>query len=496
MKATSGPKEEAMNLIHSLIGRRQFLVAFISSTLTLAFGRAARAFDLIFKTNMARASEKPAAGERKSIRGIVVYYSATGNTAQVAEALWRGMRSVIPCDLAPIGPASRKKVKPADMAKYDVIAIGAPNWYKRVPGNVLVFTHDMPRMDGKHCIIFGTHGGQPYAQFWIMSKNILKKGMVIIGWSDWYGSDFLTPHSSVPDGEWGHPDSIDLAEAEAFGRKMAENSIRIYAGERDLLPDSLPTPELGANSLWAPNEEGVKGKITFPSALTNAIPNFDFTKCVYPRCNRCIENCPVSAIDFSVIAPLNSVTYKTLKTKTDSPIVLKEACQQCGGLCEKVCTYGAISYIGATGEIFFQKIDMTKCTYPKCTACMDWCPQNAIDVTKNPPVVYNWCDKESLCFGVCPENAIGLVPGTMFELAGQRMGLGSRGSGEMGERQGQRAGGPGEGMVRPEERDYVPRFRNLVQEGGVKKGQVGYSTVYPRIPMYEKLWAYHMDDEG
>ena len=142
-----------MNLIRSLIRRREFLFAFISSTLMLMFGRVARAFDLLFQTGMAKASEKPATGEKKPLKGIVVYYSASGNTAQVAHSIWLGMKSVIACDVAPI-----KKLNPADMAKYDVIALGAPNWYMRVPANVLIFTHDMPRMDGKHCVLFGTHG--------------------------------------------------------------------------------------------------------------------------------------------------------------------------------------------------------------------------------------------------------------------------------------------------------------------------------------------------
>ena len=91
-----------MSLIRLLLGRRQFLVAFISSALMLAFGRFARAFDLLFQTGAAKASEKPATGGKKSLKGIVVYYSATGNTAQVANALYKGMKSVIPCDVAPI----------------------------------------------------------------------------------------------------------------------------------------------------------------------------------------------------------------------------------------------------------------------------------------------------------------------------------------------------------------------------------------------------------
>ena len=37
-----------MNLIRSLLVRRNFPTAFVSPTLMLAFGRVAKAFDLIF----------------------------------------------------------------------------------------------------------------------------------------------------------------------------------------------------------------------------------------------------------------------------------------------------------------------------------------------------------------------------------------------------------------------------------------------------------------
>lgn len=48
-------KERLMNLIRSLLGRRQFLIAFVGSTLSLAFGGVAKAFDLIFQTGRAEA---------------------------------------------------------------------------------------------------------------------------------------------------------------------------------------------------------------------------------------------------------------------------------------------------------------------------------------------------------------------------------------------------------------------------------------------------------
>jgi ferredoxin/flavodoxin len=492
-----------MDLIRSLIGRKQFLAAIMGSALALAFGRAAKAFNFLFQTRTAKASGKPAAGEKKSLRGIVVYYSASGNTAQAANSIWRGMRSVMPCDVAPIN-----KIKPADMAKYDVVAVGAPNWYMRVPVNFLIFTNDMPRMDGKHCILFGTHGSGGPGMFWIMSRNILKKGMTIIGWSDWYGSDFMTPHSEVPDGEWGHPDSVDLAEAEAFGRRMALNSIRIYAGESNLLPDEIPTPEMGGSNLFSANGSD---KLSFAGHVDDGKPKFDLTKCVYPRCTRCMDNCPVNAIDFTAAAPTGILNRNTM---TASPLVLKEACVQCA-LCEKFCLYDAIAYIVDGGDRLFHKIDMTKCTYPKCTACIDHCPQVALDFTKNPPLIHNYCENESLCYGVCPENAIeptststhlgpnveggrgdagpggrGGMPGGRGSRGGMGRGEGSMpggpgGRGEMGPGQGPMPGGMG---------GYSPRFRSLRRkEDEGTAVQVQFMTKYPRVPVNKDLWPYHMD---
>ena len=465
----------------------------------LAFGRAARAFDLLFQTGPAKASEKPAAGEKKALKGIVVYYSASGNTAQVADAIYKGMKSVIACDVAPIN-----KIKPADMAKYDVMAIGAPNWYMRVPVNVLIFTHDMPRMDGKHCILFGTHGSGGPGMFWIMSRNILKRGMKIIGWSDWYGSDFMTPHSSYPDGEWGHPDSIDLAEAKAFGRRMAEYSIRIYAGESDLLPDEIPAPDMGGKSLFSANAGG--GKLSFAGHVDNGSPKFDLTKCVYPRCTRCMENCPVNAIDFSVIANAGSILNRV---SPPSPLVLKEACQHCG-LCEKFCLYDAIAYVAdnGNGERIFHKIDMTKCTYPKCTACLDTCPQSCLDFSKNPPVIHNWCENESLCYGVCPEDAIEPTATSTHLGGGGEMGRGQGpmaegpgGRGEMGRGQAPTAGGPGgpEGSAQMAGGmgGYSARFRSLVRKEDEETAvQVQFRTKdphIPRVPVNKALWPYHIE---
>jgi ferredoxin/flavodoxin len=519
-----------MSFIRLAFGRRKFLVGSASSALGLTFGRIAGLFGFMAPASAAKALDKTQPIVNKKLKGVVVYYTGTGNTGQYADAIYRGMKSVISCDVANI-----KKIDPKRMGKYDVMAIGSPNWYERVPANVVNFIYDMPRMDGKHAILFGSHGGGGPCIFWMMGRSILKKGMTIIGWSDWYGSDHLTPHVNVPDSEWGHPDSVDLAEAEAFGKRIAEHHVRIHAGETELIPE-LPKPELGGDSLFSPAGTGTK--IGFAGGASGGSPRFDLAKCAYPRCTRCEVNCPANAIDLSVLANAGSAANKELH-----PVVLKEACMQCGGLCERVCTYDAIQYIGTSGVRLFQKIHMEKCTYPKCTACMDNCPQDAIDITKNPPVVLARCENESLCFGVCPHNAIETTPTSMHIGEGSAAFLsrtsnaGSRSGAGTGQGQPQMAGGPGGGggMAGGPGGGAMPggpgggggmpggpgggggtpggggmpggpggggggmgggkaRYRSLLKNNTVNKGILSNLKTYPRVPINPKFWPHHIDE--
>ena len=89
-----------MGFFRSLLGRRQFLITFTGSTLVLVFNGMAKALYLLFQPGITRTSDNLKASNKKSLKGIVVYYSATGNTAKVANAIYKGMKSVIACDVA------------------------------------------------------------------------------------------------------------------------------------------------------------------------------------------------------------------------------------------------------------------------------------------------------------------------------------------------------------------------------------------------------------
>jgi NAD-dependent dihydropyrimidine dehydrogenase PreA subunit/flavodoxin len=441
-----------MGLISSILGRRQFLTAFAGSVAALTLGKVMKVLGFLDMT--ATASGKQASAGKKFMKGIVVYYSATGSTAKVAKAIHRGMKLLMDCDISTID-----KINPEKMSEYDVIAVGGPIWFYRETANLKLFIYNMPDMTGKLCIPFCSHGSEPSGYFFSISRTILQKGLTIIGWNDWYGSVFHVLHMPKPYLTDGHPDRIDLEEAEAFGRSMAERAQKIYAGETGLIPEIPGGP--GADPLWnrytladfmstaaegegenapatAAQAEGGRGQSPVGSAPAaqpaaigafdpdnaqrggtasgtmpgrgngqgntgggpggvqggKTIPVIDTSICVFPRCRACAETCPVDAIDFSVSTPAG--------WSNRSSLIIKEACISCG-LCQKMCSYDALAYGGGGTR---HVIDMKKCIYPKCTLCLDHCPMNTIYLSNGRPVYHQNCEGCDVCWCICPTGAV------------------------------------------------------------------------------------------
>jgi Fe-S-cluster-containing hydrogenase component 2/flavodoxin len=317
------------------------------------------------------------------LKAVLVYYSATGNTRKVAKAIFRGMKEVITySDIASI-----KNIDPLDMAHYDLIAIGAPIWYFREPTNVRLFIEGMPQLDGKLCFPFCVHGAAPIGFMFSIAPALVKKGLTIIGWNDWYGSVDQVLHMPKPYFTDGHPDVVDLKEGEHFGREMAERAGRITSGDRSLIPELPKGP--GADPLWKPNPMRPP---SLPSDNAEAGPQrlINTERCLYPECTICADNCIMKSIDLFATPP-----------------VIWKSCISCN-LCNRMCPVGAIEL----NEKFFSNVhtnkivNMEKCRYPECTLCIDHCPMNSIDFSVDPPV-FKWnCEGDDLCWVICPEGAI------------------------------------------------------------------------------------------
>jgi ferredoxin len=252
------------------------------------------------------------------VKTLIVYYSQTGNTGKIARAIQAGVAAQAgSCDIARV-----KDVEPDLLGAYDLIGLGTPLWNGGETPNVTRWLNRVPDQGGRHAFSFNTHGVMPELYFPHMVRRLNALGFTVIGTRDWYG-DCLIQTFPRPYFTTGHPDDIDLAEAEAFGREMVQQHQRISAGETDRIPP-VPEPVLAPQLL---------ALLQFFRSGHNAHGRFvyDREKCNYPKCTLCIDQCLNAYIDFSV-------EPRRYGSEGD-------ACDNIYGCthCENVCPTGAIS---------------------------------------------------------------------------------------------------------------------------------------------------------
>lgn len=268
------------------------------------------------------------------MKGIVIYHSITGNTKKIAQAIYAGMRQTgEACSIAKI-----KDITLQDLSSYDLIGLGSPVMYFRELHNVTNFIESMRNVEGKHSFAFCTHGTIPGGYFARTVPAMTQRGLTVIGWNDWFGNVYF-PCIPKPYFTDGHPDDIDLEEAEEFGRAMMERSRRIHKGETQLIPtlprgkeyDEMYNPLMAQRQSEnkVPDLKQLEENKERQKKFTNTL-SLEFKvnkqKCHYPKCTMCVDNCPMNAIDFSI-----------------SPPMFNKDCDRCF-LCEMACPWGAIEY--------------------------------------------------------------------------------------------------------------------------------------------------------
>jgi flavodoxin/NAD-dependent dihydropyrimidine dehydrogenase PreA subunit len=321
------------------------------------------------------------------VKSIVIYFSQTGNTEKVGKAIASGIEQVTgQCDVSEI-----RKVSPRALKDYDLIGIGSPV-FGQCPDNVLEFGRQMKFVGGKHAFTFCTHGTSP-KRFYPFLYPVLKgRGLIVLGNADWYGDCFLL-HMPQPYPTVGHPDAVDLAEAEEFGREIALRSMRVSAGETDLvpLPPEAPPP------MYAPAGGGPAPSV--PPSGAGPMPGRP------PAGGPPAGGPPLGA------PPLGAPPSGAGPMPGGPPLGGPPAGgPPAGGPPAGGPPPGAGPGPGGIDSFAnMLAFDREKCLYPKCTLCMDNCPTYGIDLSVDPPLIAQPCVDCEFCARLCPTGAIDML---------------------------------------------------------------------------------------
>jgi len=130
------------------------------------------------------------------------------------------------------------------------------------------------------------------AQSQDMKAELEKRGFLVIGAFDTY-SDSSIQFYPKPMHTAGHPDEVELKEAENFGRGICSISERTKQGEDDIIPEI----KLTTDTWWASASQNLTLDI-----MRKISPEFKINREKCTQCMICQENCPADAIDIDSVS--------------------------------------------------------------------------------------------------------------------------------------------------------------------------------------------------
>jgi len=168
---------------------------------------------------------------------LVAYYSQTGNTRKVAEAIFAGIRH------------TQKKLLAIEQVEncdaYDLIFCGFPVQHHSVPAKMTHFLQSIPQ--GKKLALFATHGslrGGEKAIAAFYAAFSLTSGRTILGTFGCRGQvkfQLLDEWMEKPqERAWaleaqsasGHPDAADLEDAGSFAVLMLHSAEQFHGSDK------------------------------------------------------------------------------------------------------------------------------------------------------------------------------------------------------------------------------------------------------------------------
>jgi flavodoxin/ferredoxin len=208
---------------------------------------------------------------------LIVYFSQTGTTAQVADSISAGLRAAgYEVDLF-----NMNGERPPDIGGYDLFGVGSPIYFYRAPFNVQEYLDRLPKLNGLPGFVFVMYGTNHFDGPNPIRQALARSGARDVGFFSAHGPDLFVGY--LKEGyvfSDGHPTGGELAQAEAFGAEVAAR----VAG-KEYVP---PAKERSAPFIYR-LERFLTGR-WFARNVYSRLFRIDKGKCT--ACGACINLCP------------------------------------------------------------------------------------------------------------------------------------------------------------------------------------------------------------
>lgn len=202
----------------------------------------------------------------------VLYFSPTGNTLRVLQALV-GALPQQPVEWHPCNTPAEREAVPA-FAPDDILVWGSPVYAGKLPNKLVPWWRTHLRGCGNPAVLLCTFGNRGFDNALAEMQSVALEG----GCCPVAAAAVVSSHAFDGSIGEGRPSAEELAELRRWGAQ-----IRFDRTEGLQLPGSASAP------YYQPLREDLQ-----PAVFLKAVPRFDTDRCI--RCGECAVRCPMGSI--------------------------------------------------------------------------------------------------------------------------------------------------------------------------------------------------------
>jgi flavodoxin/ferredoxin len=213
----------------------------------------------------------------------MIYFSQTGNTRKVAEAMADTFRD--------LGHSARTislaKATPEDAITGDLLGVGSPCFTGQAPTPIKDFLRALPPLDHRRAFVFATSGGAPGKVLYDLTRPLRCKGMDVIGGTLIRGECYYPAPCFI--GRYpGRPNDEDLAQAQRFAIAVAEH---VSDGNSGPVTESRPDALKRGWGLY-----DFEGMLISDPVVRLVLPKPKLNQLKCDKCQWCVYECPTDNI--------------------------------------------------------------------------------------------------------------------------------------------------------------------------------------------------------